>query len=150
MPVESKPQLYFDDVRVGQRIPTLTVVATTTQLFFFSAATYNGHRIHYDRTWAVDVEGYPDVLVHGPLQAALMARAVTDWIGAGGRLVRFEVQNRDSAFPGEELCFAGTVTATREHDGRGLVDVDIRGEKGQGVLLMPGSATVELPRQRGR
>ena len=103
MPVESKPQLYFDDVQVGQRIPTLTVVATTTQLFFFSAATYNGHRIHYDRSWAVDVEGYPDVLVHGPLQAALMARAVTDWIGAGGRLVRFEVQNRDSAFPGEKL-----------------------------------------------
>jgi acyl dehydratase len=152
VPVESKAQLYFDDVQVGQRIPTLTVVATTTQLFFFSAATYNGHRIHYDRTWAVDVEGYPDVLVHGPLQAALMARAVTDWIGAGGRLVRFEVQNRNSAFPGEELRFAGTVTATREHDGRGLVDLDIRGEKGEGVLLMPGSATVELPRQleRGR
>jgi hydroxyacyl-ACP dehydratase HTD2-like protein with hotdog domain len=150
VPVESKPQLYFDDVQVGQRIPTLTVVATTTQLFFFSAATYNGHRIHYDRSWAVDVEGYPDVLVHGPLQAAFMARAVTDWIGAGGRLLRFEVQNRDSAFPGEKLCFAGTVTATREQDGRGLVDVDIRGEKGEGVLLMPGSATVELPHRRGR
>jgi acyl dehydratase len=146
------PQPYFDDLAVGQRIPTLRVTVTTTQLFFFSAATYNGHRIHYDRAWAVDVEGYPDVLVHGPLQAALMARAVTDWIGAGGRLVRFQVQNRDSAFPGDALRFDGTVTAVREVDGRGLVDLDIRGEKGEGVLLMPGSATVELPGRpdRGR
>lgn len=146
------PQLYFDDVRVGQQIATLRVAATTTQLFFFSAATYNGHRIHYDRTWAVDVEGYPDVLVHGPLQAALMARAVTDWIGAAGRLVRFRAQNRGSAFPGEPLNFAGTVTATRVEDGRGLVDLDIRGKKGEGELLMPGSATVQLPRrpERGR
>ncbi len=145
-------QLYFEDVRVGQAMTTLSVTTTTAQLFFFSAATYNGHRIHYDRTWAVDVEGYPDVLVHGPLQAALMARAVTDWIGAAGRLVRFEVRNQASAFPGEQLRFAGTVVATREVDGRGQVDLTIRGEKGEGEVLMPGSATVELPRRpdRGR
>jgi hydroxyacyl-ACP dehydratase HTD2-like protein with hotdog domain len=151
VPVEhDAKQLHFDDVEIGQPIPTLTVRATTTQLFFFSAATYNGHRIHYDRNWAVDVEGYPDVLVHGPLQAALMARAVTDWIGADGRLVRFQVQNRSSAFPGEELRFTGTVTGIREIDGRGLVDLDISGEKGDGVVLMPGSATVELPRRADR
>ncbi len=140
-------QLYFEDVKVGQAMTTLAVAPTTTQLFFFSAATYNGHRIHYDRGWAVDAEGYPNVLVHGPLQAALMARAVTNWIGAAGRLVRFEVTNRASAFPGEQLRFLGTVVATREVDGRGQVDLDIRGEKGEGEILMPGSATVELPRR---
>ncbi len=46
-----------------------------TQMFFFSAATYNGHRIHYDKEWASDREGYDDVLVQGPLQSALLARA---------------------------------------------------------------------------
>ena len=145
-------QLYFEDVKVGQAMTTLSMATTTAQLFFFSAATYNGHRIHYDRTWAVDVEGYPDVLVQGPLQSALMARAVTDWIGAAGRLVRFEVHNRASAFPGEQLRFAGTVVATREVDGRGQVELELRGDKGEGEILMPGSATVELPRRpdRGR
>jgi acyl dehydratase len=145
-------QLYFEDVRVGQAMTTLSVTATTAQLFFFSAATYNGHRIHYDRGWAVDVEGYPDVLVQGPLQAALMARAVTDWIGAAGRLLRFEVRNRASAFPGERLRFTGTVVAVREVDGGGQVDLEISGEKAEGECLMPGSATVELPRRpdRGR
>ena len=75
------------------------------QLFFFSAATYNGHRIHYDKDWARTVEGYDDVIVQGPLQAALLARAITDWIGGRGRLVEYAVQNRAIAFAGEELSF---------------------------------------------
>jgi len=41
-------------------------------LFRFSALTYNSHRIHYDRDYARDVEGYPGLVVHGPLQALLM------------------------------------------------------------------------------
>ncbi len=79
-------------------------------MFFFSAATYNGHRIHYDRTWAVDVEGYPDILVHGPLQAALMAKAVTDWIGPGGRLVRIR-----AAEPRERVPWRGTAFRRHRH-----------------------------------
>ena len=39
-------------------------------LFRFSAATYNSHRIHYDQAYARDVEGYPDLVVHGPFTAA--------------------------------------------------------------------------------
>jgi 3-methylfumaryl-CoA hydratase len=42
-------------------------------LFRFSALTFNAHRIHYDRTYAVSVEFYPDLVVHGPLQAILLA-----------------------------------------------------------------------------
>jgi 3-methylfumaryl-CoA hydratase len=43
-----------------------------TLLFRFSALTYNAHRIHYDRDFARDVEGYPGLVVHGPLQAMLL------------------------------------------------------------------------------
>jgi hydroxyacyl-ACP dehydratase HTD2-like protein with hotdog domain len=142
-------QTYFEDVSVGDAIPTLAVTVDQTQMFFFSAATYNGHRIHYDKTWATEVEGYPDILVHGPLQAALLARAVTDWAGPDGRLVSYAIQNRASAFPGEELRFVGTVTAKHDADdgGRGLVDLEIRGEKGEAQVLMPGAATVSLPKR---
>lgn len=44
-------------------------------MFRFSALTYNAHRIHYDRDYARDVEKYPDLVVHGPLQAILMMEA---------------------------------------------------------------------------
>jgi 3-methylfumaryl-CoA hydratase len=46
-----------------------------TLLFRFSALTYNAHRIHYDRDYVRDVEGYPGLLTHGPLQALAMAEA---------------------------------------------------------------------------
>ncbi|MCX8115362.1 MAG: MaoC family dehydratase N-terminal domain-containing protein [Burkholderiaceae bacterium] len=41
-------------------------------LFRYSALTFNGHRIHYDRSYATAVEGYPGLVVHGPLQATLL------------------------------------------------------------------------------
>ena len=56
------------------------------RLFRYSALTFNGHRIHYDRDYAIDEEGYPALVVQGPLMASLMidslyqqgqARAIT-------------------------------------------------------------------------
>ena len=85
-------------------------------------------------------------MVHGPLQAALLARAICDWIGGRGRLVEFAVQNRAIALPGEELTFGGVITGKRLADSAGLVDLDIAGRRGD-TVLMPGTATVELPRR---
>ncbi|MBB3602400.1 hydroxyacyl-ACP dehydratase HTD2-like protein with hotdog domain [Mycolicibacterium sp. BK556] len=141
-------QLFYDDVTPGDELPELTVTVDETQMFFFSAATYNGHRIHYDKDYARDDEGYDDVLVQGPLQAALLARAITDWIGGRGRLVDFSVQNRGVAFPGQQLTFGGTVTGKRVAGSRGLVDLDIAGRR-ESDILMPGTATVELPLREG-
>jgi 3-methylfumaryl-CoA hydratase len=45
-------------------------------LFRFSALTFNAHRIHYDRTYAREEEGYQDLVVHGPLTAVLVARHI--------------------------------------------------------------------------
>lgn len=47
---------------------------TTPLLFRYSALMFNAHRIHYDRNYAVDVEGYPGLVVQGPLMATLMLR----------------------------------------------------------------------------
>ncbi|BBX44969.1 hypothetical protein GCM10009641_24390 [Mycobacterium cookii] len=137
-------QLCYEDVQPGDALPTLNVTVDERQLFFFSAATYNGHRIHYDKDWARTKEGYDDVIVQGPLQAALLARAITDWIGGRGKLVHYAVQNRAVAFPGEELSFGGSVTAKRLSDNAGLVDLEIAGRRDD-TVLMPGTATVALP-----
>ena len=145
----TEAQVFYEDVEPGDEIPPLTVTVDETQMFFFSAATYNGHRIHYDKQWARDVEGYDDVLVQGPLQSALLARAITDWIGGRGRLVEYSVQNRAVAHPGQELTFGGVVTAKRrDEQGRGLVDLEIIGRRGD-TVLMPGTATVALPNRGG-
>ena len=47
-------------------------------LFRYSALTFNGHRIHYDRPYATEVEGYPGLIVHGPLIATLLLDLLLD------------------------------------------------------------------------
>ena len=49
-----------------------TVVPDAVMLFRYSALTFNGHRIHYDRRYVTEVEGYPGLIVHGPLIATLL------------------------------------------------------------------------------
>ena len=140
----AREQIFYDDVHPGDALPALMVTIDETQLFFFSAATYNGHRIHYDKDWARTVEGYDDVVVQGPLQAALLARAITDWIGGHGRLIEYSVQNRAVAIAGEQLSFGGSVTGKRLANNVGLVDLEISGRRDD-TVLMPGTATVALP-----
>src|SRR5204863_8799842 len=49
-----------------------TIQADDVLLFRYSALTFNAHRIHYDRRYATEVEGYPGLVVHGPLIATLL------------------------------------------------------------------------------
>ena len=61
------PQVASDDEDFARE-----VVPDPVLLFRYSALTFNGHRIHYDRTYASEVEGYPGLVVHGPLIATLL------------------------------------------------------------------------------
>jgi 3-methylfumaryl-CoA hydratase len=55
---------------------TRTVIPDPTLLFRFAALTFNAHRIHYDRAYATNVEGYPGLVVQGPLTAVLLMELV--------------------------------------------------------------------------
>jgi 3-methylfumaryl-CoA hydratase len=86
-------------------------------LFRFSALTYNAHRIHYDRDYCRDVEGYPGLLTHGPLQALAMAEAARA-DGAGGGV------------PGGDVSFAYRLTSPL-FDYQGLVVSAVPGDGGE-------------------
>ncbi len=53
---------------------SVSIEASAVLLFRYSAATFNGHRIHYDRPYATGEENYPGLVVHGPLQATYLLR----------------------------------------------------------------------------
>ena len=59
------------------------------RLFRYSACTFNSHRIHYDLQYATEVERYPGLVVHGPLQATLLIEAATRWRGAPPSAFRY-------------------------------------------------------------
>ena len=65
------------------------VEPTASLLFRYSALTFNGHRIHYDKPYATGVEGYPGLVVHGPLQATLLCQLAVDLKGSAPRMFRF-------------------------------------------------------------
>ena len=74
------PQLTVGDISVGDDLPMMAKNASRAQLFLYSSASFNPHRIHYDRDYAAGVEGYTGLVVHGPLLATLMVGlAVRSW-----------------------------------------------------------------------
>jgi 3-methylfumaryl-CoA hydratase len=60
---------------------TKTIKVDPVLLFRYSALTFNGHRIHYDRAYVTGEEGYPGLVVHGPLQATLLLTLAADQRG---------------------------------------------------------------------
>lgn len=79
--------------------------ADSTLLFRYSALTWNGHRIHYDRDYAVQVEGYRGLVVHGPLLATLLADFACEQ-QPGLRLTRFSFRGMRPVLDGQpfEIC----------------------------------------------
>ncbi len=73
------------------------VVPDPVLLFRFSALTFNSHRIHYDRTWAVQTEGYPGLVVHGPLTSTLLIDFARDH-NPGRTFVSYATQARAPLF----------------------------------------------------
>ncbi len=61
-----------------------TLNADSRLLFRYSALTFNTHRIHYDRNYAISEEGYPGLVVHGPLQATLLMNLIASKLGHSG------------------------------------------------------------------
>jgi 3-methylfumaryl-CoA hydratase len=81
------------------------VAPDTVLLFRYSALTMNGHRIHYDRPYAMNEEAYPGLVVHGPLQATLLADIATRNLQAP--ISSFHFRGQAPAFDGSTLYVCG-------------------------------------------
>lgn len=78
--------------------------AVETALFRYSALTFNSHRIHYDLKYTQEVEHYPGLVVHGPLQATLLMRAAVEY--RGRRPSDFHYRGVHPVFAGEVAILA--------------------------------------------
>jgi 3-methylfumaryl-CoA hydratase len=91
-----------------------THFADTVLLFRYSALTFNGHRIHYDRDYVTKVEGYPGLIFHGPMQAALLVEFAARLRGAVPK--KFTYRGVQPLFEGSEF----SVNANRTDAGMEL------------------------------
>jgi 3-methylfumaryl-CoA hydratase len=84
-------------------------------LFRYSALTFNGHRIHYDRDYVTKVEGYPGLIFHGPLQAALIVEFAAKLHGDSAPK-KFSYRGVQPLFEGTEF----SINANETHAGMEL------------------------------
>ncbi len=89
------------------------VVPTSTLLFRYSAVTFNGHRIHYDWPYATGTEGYPGLVVHGPLIATLSLHAFAQ-ANPHARIRAFEYRGQRPLFAPRPFHVGGRIAAPGE------------------------------------
>jgi 3-methylfumaryl-CoA hydratase len=92
-------------------------------LFRYSALTFNGHRIHYDRDYVTKVEGYPGLIFHGPLQAALIVEFAAK-LHDGQPPQKFSYRGVQPLFEGSEF----SVNANATSDGMELWTANAEGQ----------------------
>jgi 3-methylfumaryl-CoA hydratase len=117
-----------------------TITPDPVLLFRYSALTFNGHRIHYDRSYVTEVEGYPGLIVHGPLIATLLADLVQRHL-PDATLRTFAFRAVGPLFDTEIF----TVNGRPDPDG---VHVHLWATNASGALAMQATATIEENRKR--
>ena len=100
---------YAPDPDVDTSERRASVQPDAVLLFRYSALTMNGHRIHYDRPYAREIEGYPGLVVQGPLQATLLLAHAQD--AAAEPIAGFRFKGLSPAFDGKPLEICATTSA---------------------------------------
>jgi acyl dehydratase len=141
---------FFEDVPIGIEIASIIKgPLTTVHLMRWSAAMENWHKIHYDRDFARQHEGLPDLLINGSFKQQFLVQLLKDWAGPQGWLWKASFQFRAMNKVGETLRVWARTTDKREVPGFGLVDLEIGIVNEHGIESTPGTGIVALPLRHG-
>ena len=127
-PAPQKPPLN------GQAVWLRSITPDDVLLFRYSALTFNGHRIHYDRKYVTEVEGYPGLIVHGPLIATLLLDLLRRSL-PGAQVATFDFRAVRPTFDLHPFSVHGKPSA----DGK---TVELWAQDHEGWLTMQGTATL--------
>ena len=139
-----KNQIYFEEIEIGQSIPSLVKHPTPRQLVMWAAASEEYYEIHYDKDFARE-RGLPGIIVHGMLQMSFLGQMITDWIGERGTVKKIRTSNRAITLPNQDLTCKGTVTRKYVENTENLVQCEMWLETEKGEKTVVGEALVSLP-----
>lgn len=144
-PLPAKKQIYFNDVEVGTPLPKLEKSVSLVTILKWGSAVNDYGPHHYDQQFANQVLGLPNVIAHGPHNAAFLAQLVTNWIGGEGFLKRHYTELRGNVFPGDILTFQGKVSGKYQQSGDNLIECETWAENQNGRKVALGKSTFMLP-----
>jgi 3-methylfumaryl-CoA hydratase len=133
----------FKSIKPGDPLPERQFKLDNVQLFLYNSALWNAHRIHYDYPYATDVEGYPGLVIAGPLLGDWITQCVIEWLGDDGKLTSVEYSNRKASYIGETLRSGGKVVSSEQDSGTVELDMYIKNEADE--IITPGTAIVRFP-----
>lgn len=141
----SGKKLFFEEVNVGDDIPTVTRGPITySQSARWGGAVEDCEEIHYDEPWC-KAHGLPGALIAAPFLCAYLTCAIEDWMGEDGFLAKLDTTCRVMTFPGDKVFCKGKVTGKHTEGGRHAVELDVSVEKEKGERAIVGTAIVFLP-----
>ena len=127
---------------VGVALPTRSHTPDEVQLMLYNAVLWNGHRIHFDLPYATEVEGYPGLVLAGPMLGDWLHQVVDEWLGEAGVITSVSYSNRGATYVGDTLTAGATITAWDASTGVLELDVFIKNEAGE--VVAPGKIGAQL------
>jgi acyl dehydratase len=140
-------QITYEEVVVGQPLPTLIKHPTPRQLVMWAGASGEFSEMHYDKDFALKM-GFPGIIVHGMLMTSFLIQVLTDWIGEWGALKKIKTSNRQFVLVDRDIICKGTVTHKYVRGDEHCVECDLSAENSENEKCVTATAVVVLP-ERG-
>jgi hypothetical protein len=134
--------LRFEEVAVGDELPSLEVPITATLIVAGAIASRDYQDVHHDRDLAI-ARGSKDIFMNILTTNGWVGKFVTDWAGPEALLRCVDIRLGAPNYPGDRMRLSGRVTARSEAEG--VVDVEITGANDLGDHVT-GSVSLALPR----
>ena len=132
----------FARLRVGEHIQGREYSPDNVQLMLYNAAIWNAHRIHFDEPYAKNVEGYPGLVIAGPLLGDWLHQCIEEWLGEDGQIFSIDYSNRVATYVGAILSAGGEITALRPNSREVEIGAYIKDQSGH--VVTPGKVVVRF------
>ena len=137
--MSTNTSLRYDDVNVGDELPSLPIPLTRTLIVATAIASRDYQDVHHDPTLAQE-RGSKDIFMNILTTNGFVGRFVTDWAGPDALLKSVKIRLGAPNYPGDTMTMTGTVTKKEGGD----VEVTLRGANSLGDHVT-GTVTLELP-----
>ena len=135
--------LDWKTIKIGDALTPMHIDVTATVVVAGAIATRDFMPVHHDRDYA-NSQGSPNIFMNILSDTGFCTRFLTDWAGPEAMVRKVAIRLGVPAYAGSKLEYTGSVTATSEVDGEGLVEIAFRATNDQGDHLS-GTAVVGLP-----
>jgi len=139
----SRKTLDWSAIRVGDAVTPMKIDVTATVVVAGAVATRDFMPVHHDRDYAAS-QGSPNIFMNIITDNGYCSRFLTDWAGPDAMVRRIAIRLGVPAYAGSKLEYTGSVVATSQQDGEGIVEVEFRATNDQGDHVS-GRGVIGLP-----